>query len=623
MIVPAKLVVIQGPQRGLSFAADRMEVSIGRESSNDIELKDLSVSRRHCLLRFNGSSFVLSSLESTNGTRVNGVPIQERVLGDGDDIMVGDTVLRFVMSEGEISPLTLDSSALSLEGTTRLPLEQTAAKEPPATREVNGLLQLSKQLSAVGSVEDAYRLFVDAALYFTSAKRCALVHPASGSETGWGCYAARNASGWLSQCFPVSSTVLNEVAQSRSALLIEEVQRSNMLSASLSSAGVRSVIALPMHVAGKLYGVLYLDSLESPLTLQHLQWVASAGGMVNVALEQLIHRRSLAKENQQLKAENQLRHALVGESPAMRQVYQRIAKIALSEATVLILGESGTGKELAARAIHENGSRRPNPFVTVNCALLNENLMESDLFGHEKGAFTGAVQQKKGKIELADGGTLFLDELWELSLLVQAKLLRVIQERQFDRLGGTRPISVDVRILGATHRDLEKAVAAKNFRHDLYFRLKVVTLEMPPLRDRREDIPALARYLLERCAQRSRRRIYSIDPDAMRLLKAYNWPGNVRELENVVEYALVMGEDSVLRAQDLPEVLFEAQVPSEETGPRFYNQLNMAKQKIIREALEAADWNYTQAAAHLGINRTYLHRVARSLRIAPKGPLAE
>ena len=623
MIVPAKLVVIQGPQRGLSFAADRKEVSIGRESSNDIELKDLSVSRRHCLLRFNGSSFVLSSLESTNGTRVNGVPIQERALRDGDDIMVGDTVLHFVMSEGELSPLTLDSSVLSLEATTRLPLEQTAAEEPPATREVNGLLQLSKQLSAAESVEDAHLLFVDAALYFTSAKRCALVHPASGSETGWGCYASRNASGWLSQCFPISSTVLNEVIQSRSALLIEEVQRSKILSASLSNAGVRSVIALPMHVAGKLYGVLYLDSLENPLTLQHLQWVASAGGMVIVALEQLIHRRSLAKENQQLKAENQLRHALVGESPPMRQIYKRIAKIALSEANVLILGESGTGKELAARAIHENGSRRPKPFVTVNCALLNENLMESDLFGHEKGAFTGAVQQKKGKLELADGGTIFLDELGELSLSVQAKLLRVIQERQFDRLGGTRPISVDVRILAATHRNLEEAVATKNFRHDLYFRLKVVTLEMPPLRDRREDIPALARYLLERCAQRSRRRIYSIDSDAMRLLKVYSWPGNVRELENVVEYALVMGEDSVLRAQDLPEVLFEAQVPSEETGPRFYNQLNMAKQKIIREALEAADWNYTQAAAHLGINRTYLHRVARSLRIASKGPLAK
>jgi len=612
----AKLAVVHGLQRGLLFSIEQTIVSIGRESSNDIEVKDLSVSRRHCVLRFDGSCFVLSSLENTNGTRVNGVPIQERALKDGDEITVGNTILRFTISEGEDSPLPVDFSELPLEPTIRLSLDQIAPDASPATRAVNGLLELSRKLSAATEVEAAYRLFVDAVLYFTAADRSALVHPASESDTGWSCYTSRNASGWLSKCFPISSTVLNEAAHSRVAILVEEVHRSNILSASLRDAGVLSLIALPMHVSGRLHGVLYLDSSRKQLTLEDLRWLASAAGMVAVALEQLAHVRTLSRENRQLKAENQLRHSFVGNSPVMKQVYKRLTKIASSEATVLILGESGTGKELAARAIHENSSRHTKPFVAVNCALLNENLLESDLFGHEKGAFTGAVQQKKGKLELADGGTLFLDELGELSLSIQAKLLRALQERQFERLGSVRPISVDVRILGATNRDLERAVAEKSFRHDLYFRLKVITLEMPPLRNRREDIPALSNYLLERCAQRSRRCIHSIDAEAMRLLQLYNWPGNVRELENVLEHALVMGEDPILHASDLPESLFEAQTPGD-GGPRFYSELNLAKQKIIREALETANWNYTQAAAALGINRTYLHRLARNLQIIP------
>ena len=341
--------------------------------------------------------------------------------------------------------------------------------------------------------------------------------------------------------------------------------------------------------------------------------------MAAVVLETLLRVRWLKQENQHLKEGTQSRYSFIGVSGPMREVYHRIKKIAQSDSTVLIFGESGTGKELAARAIHENSLRRAKPFVPVNCALLNEALLESDLFGHEKGAFTGAVQKKKGKLELADGGTLFLDELGELSLPIQAKLLRVIQERQFERLGGTYPISVNVRIVGATHCDLEEAVAAKIFRHDLYFRLNVVSLVMPPLRDRPDDIPVLADYLLQRCAERSRRRVLSIEPEALLALKSYSWPGNVRELENVLEHAVVMGEDQVLRARDLPESLFENGPPAEGAGPRFYHELNQAKQRIIREALEAAHWNYTQAAAALGINRTYLHRLVRSLGIVQPG----
>jgi transcriptional regulator with GAF, ATPase, and Fis domain len=613
----ARLVVVQGPQKGISFDLDRTEVAIGRESSNHIEVKDLSVSRRHCVIRSSDSGFTLSSLENTNGTRINGIPIAEHRLADGDEITIGGTTFRFFVPEMESSPLPLDMEALSLGATTRLPMEQLNELQAPADRQLNGLLGLFRALTGASEEEAVQRLFVDAALYFTGADRAAFARP--DPAHGWNCSAARDASGWLNVSFAISSTVLKEVEQSRSAILVSELKQSNVLSASLRNAGVRSLLALPMHVAGNLYGVLYLDSSQKQLTSDHLHWLASASGMAAVVLETLLRVRFLKQENQHLKKEAQSRYSFIGVSAPMREVYHRIDKIAPSDSTVLIFGESGTGKELAARAIHENSPRRVHRFVPVNCALLNEALLESDLFGHEKGAFTGAVQQKKGRLELADEGTLFLDELGELSLSIQAKLLRVIQERQFERLGGTRPISVNVRIVGATHRDLEEAVAAKIFRQDLYFRLNVVSLVMPPLRDRPDDIPALADYLLQRCAERSRRKVLSIEPEAMLLLKSYSWPGNVRELENVLEHAVVMGEDQVLRARDLPESLFESGPSGEGAEPRFYHELNRAKQRIIREALEAAHWNYTQAAVALGINRTYLHRLVRSLGIVQPG----
>jgi transcriptional regulator with GAF, ATPase, and Fis domain len=612
----ARLVAMGGPQKGLAFDLKEQDVSIGRESSNDIEVLDLSVSRRHCLIRHMAGVWVLSSLPNTNGTRVNGIPIGERRLSDGDDISIGDTTFRFLVADPDPDPVPIDAGSLSLEVTTRIPLAELAESQL-ATREVQELLNFSRRLADANDIDSIHRRFVEGALHFTEAGRAAFVHPGRDGLATWNCSASCDVSGWRVNCFAISNTILREVSQSRSAVLVEDIRHSRILSDSLRSSGVCSLIALPAYVAGQLYGVLYVDSSTRQLTEDHLHWLGSSGAMVVVALENLLRIHSLKKENQELKAEKQLRHSLIGDATPMREVYQRIAKIAPSDATALIFGESGTGKELAARAIHENSPRSSRPFVAVNCALLNEALLESDLFGHEKGAFTGALQQKKGKFELAQGGTIFLDELGELSLPIQAKLLRVIQERQIERLGGTRPIAIDVRILGATHRDLEKAVAEKSFRHDLYFRLKVVTLLMPPLRERTADIPELALFLLQRCSERSRKRFHSIEPNAMRLLQSYSWPGNVRELENVIEHALVMGEGPILRAHDLPEALFEVESSTDETGVRFYSELNRAKQRIILEALDQARWNYTQAAASLGINRTYLHRLVRSLQITP------
>jgi Nif-specific regulatory protein len=308
---------------------------------------------------------------------------------------------------------------------------------------------------------------------------------------------------------------------------------------------------------------------------------------------------------------------MVGESHRMRDVFQFIAKVASTDSTVLIRGESGTGKELAARAIHQNSPRSGKPFVAINCAALTETLLESELFGHEKGAFTGAIAQKKGKLEVADGGTVFLDEMGEMTPLLQAKLLRVLQEREFEHVGGTRPIKVDIRLIAATNRDLENAIRQGSFRQDLYYRLNVVSLTMPGLRERREDIPLLASYFATKYGQKCKRQVRGISPEARACLKEYDWPGNVRELENAIERAVVLGSSDVIRPEDLPEAVLETEPPAGGTPTRYHEAIKEAKKQLILKAVEQANGNYTEAAKQLGVHANYLHRLIRNLNLKP------
>jgi transcriptional regulator with GAF, ATPase, and Fis domain len=289
-------------------------------------------------------------------------------------------------------------------------------------------------------------------------------------------------------------------------------------------------------------------------------------------------------------------HAMVGDSPPMQVVFDRIRKAAPADSTVLILGETGTGKELAARAIHDNSRRARGPFLAVNCAALTEALLESELFGHERGAFTGAVALKRGKFEIAHGGTLFLDEVGELAPALQAKLLRVLQAREFERVGGTRTMRVDVRVIAATNQDLAQAAAAGRFRQDLWFRLNVISLTMPTLRARRQDIPALAAHFVRKFGQG---RQLELSPDAMRALEAYDWPGNVRELEHAVESAVVLACADVIVADQ---------------------RVLDTKRRVILDAIDRSSGNYTAAAKLLGINPTYLHRLIRNLRLKDTVP---
>lgn len=345
------------------------------------------------------------------------------------------------------------------------------------------------------------------------------------------------------------------------------------------------------------------DYLTKPLDFDELR----------LAMERAMDHRLLREENRLLREtlSGQFdRQNIIGRSRAMEKLLETVAQVAPSEATVLIAGESGTGKELIAGAIHFNSNRREGPFVKMNCAAVTETLLESELFGHEKGAFTGAHRRKEGRFRQADGGSLFLDEVSEMSLAMQAKLLRVLQEWEIVRVGGEEVIAVDVRVIAATNKDLIEEIQAGRFREDLYYRLNVVTLTVPPLRDRREDIPLMAQHFLETFSKKNHKDIKGFAPQAMDRLVKYHWPGNVRELMNVVERAVVLSRSEYLDLEDLP--LPGSEEPGEETAPGPLElsgvPLEEVEKMTILQTLEATGGNKSEAARRLGITRRTLHQ---------------
>ena len=389
--------------------------------------------------------------------------------------------------------------------------------------------------------------------------------------------------------------------------------------------GEISFIGVPVVLLEKPVGVLTVDRLfDTDVSFEEdirfLTVVAMLIGQFLNLHEAIVSKeKHLIEENISLKAELRTkfsRHNIIGQSKIMQEVFKQIDKVAPSRATTLLLGESGTGKELVARAIHQASSRKEAPFIKVNCAALPETLLESELFGHEKGAFTGAIESKKGRFEMADGGTLFLDEIGELNLSLQAKLLRVLQEKQFERLGGTKTITVDVRVIAATNRSLEKAVAEKTFREDLYYRLNVVPIILPPLRDRREDIPLLLEHFLKESNTSNAREVRLSKP-VMEFMMTYSWPGNVRELQNLIERLVIMADNKAIKIKDLPSYML---IEPEEEKPlepvtRLENAVSgksVSKRarplkELEREEIEAAlkrhGWVQARAARELGLTQ--------------------
>jgi DNA-binding NtrC family response regulator len=349
------------------------------------------------------------------------------------------------------------------------------------------------------------------------------------------------------------------------------------------------------------------DFIPKPLDPGHLELV----------IKKALERETLIEENRLLHGEMEsLERPLVGHSRIIQDLLKIAQQAAASNATILLRGESGTGKEILARAIHRWSDRRRRPFVTVNCVALSEELLESELFGHEKGAFTGAHQRKQGKVELADGGTLFLDEIGDIRPPLQAKLLRLVQEQEFERVGGTRPIRVDTRFIAATNTDLEQAMKQGIFRQDLYYRLNVVSLVLPPLRKRMEDIQGLSRHFVDKYSSELKRPPRPISPAAMAILTRHTWPGNVRELENAIERAVVLSTGSTIEPHDLPVASLESGEHPDAQGDGSYHQAVLQfKRGLLQSALAQANGNQTRAAEALGLQRTYLSRLIKELGV--------
>ena len=306
---------------------------------------------------------------------------------------------------------------------------------------------------------------------------------------------------------------------------------------------------------------------------------------------------------------------ITGKSPKMAEAIDLAKKSATSRSTVLLLGESGTGKEIFARSIHEWSERRAEPFIAINCVGLSKELLESELFGHEKGAFTGAHQLKKGRIELSHGGTVFLDEIGDISAEIQTKLLRFLQEREFERVGGIKPVRVDVKVIAATNRDLAGAVKEGRFRTDLYYRLYVIPISLPPLRERREDIGALANFFMQRFSSETKKRFDEISPEAMERLLAYDWPGNVRELANVIERAVVLGRGPQITLDEIPTAMVSTDSTAPSLGLLYSENVEAYRRQLIVKALSEAKGNRAAAAKALGLQRTYLSRLIKTQHI--------
>jgi Nif-specific regulatory protein len=407
--------------------------------------------------------------------------------------------------------------------------------------------------------------------------------------------------------------VAGRVAESGRPIVVPVLRHEPMALSELSelsawSDGHWSLVSVPVTMAGRHVGALsaYFPRSASEDFNGRLGVLEIAASLIGQALRtaRLESRGADERSAEEIEQRSQ-RSAfeysnMIGASAAMRQVYEQVGQVARTNATALIRGESGTGKELVAHAIHNNSMRARQPFVRVNCAALPETLFESELFGHERGAFTGAHARRKGRFELAQGGTLFLDEIGELSPTTQAKLLRVLQSREFERLGGSETLRTDVRIVAATNKDMERAVSAGTFREDLYYRLNVFTIALPALRDRRADVPALAEYFLAKFANEHRRKIARVSSGALEILGQYAWPGNVRELENVIERAVVVCDGFVIQEHHLPESIVSA------TRDRPAERLTLAdavarlERQMIEEALRQARGNCARAAGALG-----------------------
>lgn len=623
-------------------------VTIGRAATNRLVLHDDSCSRNHCEVFFADDQWVLRDLGSRNGTLVDNERISsDIVLAHGSVVSIGKCRLAFThnlddqpyvasantttsVNRETSAGLNVDSSdqpAILHRSVTPEILADSAVREAANQKELSRLYRLGLEMGAAKTRQQLTDVVLKSLSEETVADISAILlagPDASAQPAPADLLVVAYDSQRDLPYRRVSDNLSRIVLSSREAVLARDVGDDQQLAVfdSLGEMRAMSVICAPIHCDDRVRGVihLYATNPDNPLDKQDLEFTLAVARQLALALDNLQERESLKtgldrarNENKSLRKQMGEDFRLIGKSAAMAELRDKIHLIGETDASVLIRGESGCGKELIARTVHLSSPRKDGPFVCMNCAALNENLLESELFGHEKGAFTGAADRKIGRFEQADGGTLFLDEVGEMSPSIQAKFLRVLEGHPFERIGGTKPIEVNVRLLAATNRDLEEAVEDGEFRKDLYFRLHVAELIATPLRDRADDIPLLAEFFLTRFVEKTGRVIAGFTDEALDLLKSYSWPGNVRELQNTIERTVILCRNEMVRAGDIQLSTLSSRLSGSDvfTVPQNeYREHSLAdvQRDHILATLEHTDWNKSRASQILGIERSTLDR---------------
>jgi Nif-specific regulatory protein len=486
---------------------------------------------------------------------------------------------------------------------------------------INRLREISTWVSSVFDPDDLLELIIDTATRMLEAKASSLLLLDKKTKKLRFKVATGEKGEEIRQFeFNLGQGIAGIVAQTGEPLLIPDVTKDPRWYKEISESigfETRSIACVPMQVDGDIIGVVEIIDKEdgSPIRNEDMITLTAFAELASVAIGNSRKIEQVKRENVDLREELGGKYQIIGESEALRKVISDAFKVANSKTSTLILGESGTGKELLGRLIHQAGPRKPNPMIAINCAALPETLLEAELFGHEKGSFTGAMARKIGKFELADGGTIFLDEIGEMSPGMQAKLLHVLEEGVFYRVGGNVPISVDVRVISATNVDIAEAVNEGRFREDLYYRINVVQLRMPALRERKEDIPSLAEHFLEVFKKDTGFPNLTISEKAMGKIIEYDWPGNVRELKNALERAVVMGNGQEIVSEDLPISRSKKSQPGLEVGLTLKEALDRFKKEFITLNLKHAGGNRSKAAKVMDVQRTYLSRLISKFNI--------
>jgi Nif-specific regulatory protein len=652
------LEVMQGLSAGRVFDLPGEVVTIGRAPSNDVVLDDMHVSGEHARIVVDGSRFVLHDLRSTNGTTLVRDADRRRLSNDESsiDLETGD-VIELGSGDGVTSlrvRVADDQTAAHILSMRRL--DEVAPAVAAIERDPNALGKLyaaEKRIVAATDLDSVLIEVADAALFLVpTATHVTLVlrDDDQGVDNSASAFVpvmtrvrlASGASGPPAGPVPITRSIYRRVVQDRAAVLAADAPMEVGASDSIMGASIRSTVGVPLWKGDDIIGVLQADNRHTPgeasrpslhATLHahdvEMLLVLAANASLAVANARLIKRLTAAedrllKENSFLKGREEKRRSggsveIIGKSDAMNRVITHLDKVVDTRVTVLVEGETGTGKELIAAAVHYRSRRRDKLFVAQNCAALAESLLESELFGHKKGSFTGAVDEKKGLFEIADGGTLFLDEITETPMSLQSKLLRALQEGEIRPVGATAPKHVNVRIVAATNRNLEDEVKAGRFREDLYYRLKVFPIRLPPLRERRDDIPLLAGHFLARYAQEIGKAVGGFSQQAMELMLGYNWPGNVRELQNEVQRLVIQLDPGAFAT---PELLSPRIRQVEGLVGRagvvkgtLKDMMDSVEKYFILESLREHGNNKTNAAKTLGITREGLHKKLRQYGI--------